>query len=114
MSYSTKAQFSTIRSAGFAAIDAAYANIGTALTERAVILSFKNATNGDVFISTNGTDNHLFFPANTYTIFDVKTNSPKSAGDLMFSIGTQFQIKDGPTASTSGTFYIEIVDAVYN
>jgi hypothetical protein len=114
MSYSTKAQFSTIRSAAVASIGAAYATIGSALTERAVILSFKNATNGDVFVSTDGTNNHLFFPANSFSVFDVKTNSPKFAGDLMFPVGTQFYVKDGPTAATTGTFYIEIVDAVYN
>lgn len=104
--YQDSASFGTIRSAGFASIGAAYAAIGSALTDRAVVITFKNNTNGDVFVSTDGTNDHLFFPANSFGVYDVRTNAP-TTNDLMFEKGTQFFVKDGPTAATSGTFYIE-------
>jgi hypothetical protein len=108
MVLSSAAQFDTIRSAGFASIGATYATIGTALTAPAVILVFKNATNGDVFVSTDGTNNHLLLPSNSFNVFDIRTNNMNLL-DYVFQVGTQFYVKDGPTASTSGTYYIEAV-----
>jgi len=108
MGLKSSAQFDTIRSLGVASIGAAYAAIGTALTAPAVILCFKNNTNGDVFVSTDGTHDHLLLPANSFTIFDIRTNNMNLL-DYVFPIGTQFYLKDGPTVATSGTFYIEVV-----
>lgn len=108
MAFIDRAEFDTIRSSGFAAIGAAYATIGTPLTERAVVLSFKNNTNGDVFVSDDGVNDKLFLPANSFTIFDIRTNAPNYT-NLVFPIGTQFYVKDGPTATTAGTFYIEVL-----
>lgn len=108
MSYIDRAVFDTIRSLGVAGIGAAYAVIGAALANRAVILTFKNATNGDVFVSTDGVNDNLLLPANSFNIFDIRTNAPNNT-DLLFPIGTQFYVKDGPTAPTTGTFYIEVL-----
>jgi hypothetical protein len=109
--YKNAATFDTLRSASSAAIGANYAAVGSALPSPAVVLTFKNATNGDVYISTNGVDNMLYLPANSFNVFDVRTNSP-TYNDLMFKEGTVFYAKDGPTASTLGTFYIEAVIVV--
>ena len=108
MGLSNAAQFDTIRSAGVASIGAAYATIGAALTAPAVILTFKNNTNGDVFVSTDGTNNHLLLPSNSFNVFDIRTNAMNLL-DYVFAVGTQFYVKDGPTVATSGTFYIEVV-----
>lgn len=108
MGLSNAAQFDTIRSLGVAGIGAAYATIGTALTRPAVIISFKNNTNGDVFVSTDGTNDHLLLPSNSFNVFDIRTNAMNLL-DYVFAIGTQFYVKDGPTAPTTGTFYIEVV-----
>ncbi len=102
------AYFDTIRSTTPASIGATFATIGTPLTTQAVCLIFKNQTNGDVLVSTDGTNTMLAFPANSYTVYDIRTNAPRNT-DLLFSIGTQFYVKDGTTASTTGTFYIEAV-----
>lgn len=106
--YKNAASFDTLRSASSAAIGANYTAIGSALPSPAVCLTFKNATNGDVYISTNGVDNMLFLPANSFNVFDIRTNSP-SYNDLMFREGTIFYAKDGPSASTTGSLYIEAV-----
>ena len=53
----------------------------------------------------------LFLPANSFNVFDIRTNSP-TYNDLMFKEGTQFYVKDGTTASSTGAFYIEAVIVV--
>lgn len=108
MSYLNRAKFEILKSAGTASIGASYATIGAPLTEPAVVITFKNQTNGDVVVSTDGTNDYLTFPANSYGVYDIRTNAPLTS-DFMFPKGTQFYVKDGTTASTTGTFYIEAI-----
>ena len=108
MSYNNKANFETLQSSAAAAIGASYAALGTPYTSRPVIITFKNNTNGDVIVSDDGVNDKLFFPAGSYTIYDIRTNSPNET-DLTLPLNLQFYVKDGPTASTTGNFYIEAV-----
>lgn len=102
------AAFDTLRSLGFAGMSGSYAVIGTPTTSVCAILNFKNFTNGDVIVSTDGVHDMLYIPSNSFSLYDIRTNSPRNT-DLLFSIGTQFFVKQGTTAATSGTFYIEII-----
>ena len=106
MAYSNKAFFDTLRSTTPASIGAAYATFGSVLTYATLIVCFKNYTNGDVYVSTDGTNDHLLIPANSYTVYDLRTNAPFNL-EYAFAIGTQFYVKDGPTAPTTGTFVLE-------
>lgn len=106
--YKNAAKFDVLRSISAASLTGSFAAVGVALPSPAVVLTFKNATNGDVIISTDGVNNMLFLPANSYNVFDIKTNGP-ILQDYMFKQGTVFYAKDGTTASTSGSFYIEAV-----
>lgn len=108
MSTKNRASFETLKSAAHTAIGASYATLGTALSAPAVVLTFKNQTNGDVLVSTDGTNDKLIFPANSFGVYDIRTNSPVNT-DLMFAEGTQFYVKDGSSAPASGTFYLEAV-----
>ena len=108
MGLSNAAQFDEIRSLSAAGIGAGYAVIGDPLESPAVILTFKNATDGDVFVSTDGVTDHLFLPSNSFNVFDIRTNAMNLL-DYVFAVGTQFWIADGPTVPTTGTFYIEVV-----
>lgn len=108
--YKDAAIFDQLRSLGFASIGAGYTAVGTPLSQRTVVIAFKNATNGDVVVSIDGTNDYLFFPASTYGVYDVRTNAPNFA-DFVFPIGTQFYVKQGPSAPGSGTFYIEALIA---
>lgn len=103
-----QASFDALRSAVPSAIGATYATIGTALPSEAVVLTFKNQTNGDVLVSTDGSTDNLALPANSFTVYDIRTNAPNNT-DFMFRKGTQFFVKDGTTASTTGTFFIEAI-----
>lgn len=109
--YKNAAQFDALRSVTPAAIGATYTACGNPLPSPAVLLSFKNQTNGDVVISTDGVTDMLYIPSNSFNIFDVRTNSP-TYNDLMFKEGTVFYVKDGSTVGTTGNFYIEVVLAV--
>lgn len=106
--FSYQAKFDTLRSAAHTSIGASYATIGSALPSEAVILTFKNQTNGDVLVSTDGTNDMLTLPANSFNVYDIRANAPNNS-DFLFRKGTQFYVKDGTTAAASGTFYIEAV-----
>lgn len=106
MSYSNAAVFDTLRSENV--IGATYTALGTAFTNRPVIVTFKNNTNGDVVISDDGVNDKLIFPAGSYTVYDVRTNSPQDT-DLTLPVRLQFYVKDGPNPSTTGTFYLEAI-----
>lgn len=107
MSYSNKAQFDTLRSHS-AAPGATYVALGSAFAYRAVCVTIKNATNGDVLVTTNSAEDELVFPAGSYSVYDIRTNAPKDT-DLTFPIGLQFYCKDGATPSTTGSIYVEAV-----
>lgn len=104
MSYNNAVVIETLRSES--TIGAAYTAVGTAYTNRVVVVCFKNNTDGDVVISDDGVNDKFFFPAGSYNVWDVRTNAPNQT-DLTLPINLQFYIKDGTTPSSSGTFYIE-------
>lgn len=106
MAYSNKAIFEELRSGTI--FGAAYAAFGSPYTNRVVVVTFKNNTDGDVVVSTDGVTDHKYFPAGSYEVVDVRTNAPNDT-DLSLPIGLQFYVKDGVTPSTTGTFYIEAV-----
>lgn len=108
MSWKNQASLETLKSATAAAITGTYSAVGTPLTAPAVVVSFKNGTNGDVLISTDGTNDKVYLGANSFTIYDIRTNAPQNA-DYFFAEGTQFYAKDGTTPATTGTLYIEAV-----
>lgn len=110
MTYSNEAAFDNLRSISGASITGSYATIGSSLSLPGLVLTFKNQTDGDVLISTNTSNDKLAFPSNSFGVFDVRTNAPSSL-NYMFAEGTQFYIKAGTSAPTSGTFYIEAVIA---
>jgi hypothetical protein len=108
MVYFNKASFAPYKTILPASIGATYAAAGTALANPAVVLTFINATNGDILVSTDATNDMLFLSANSFRVFDIRTNSGNLL-NFMFPKGTQFYVKDGTTVATTGAFYIEIV-----
>ncbi len=106
--YKNYSEWETIRSADTTAIGTSYADIGSTSAGPIIAAIFKNATNGDVFVTTDGSNNKLLIPANSYDAWDMQTNHMNfQENEAALPIGTQFSVKDGPTIGTSGTFYIE-------
>ena len=107
----SRAEFSPLRSLGFASISGVYANLGPALTVRCKVFKLTNQTDGDLIISTNGgIEDHIFMPAGTFTLYDVQTNTNSNKQDLtVFPIGTQFAVKQS-TAPTEKAIYLETIE----
>lgn len=102
------ALFDTLRTVAFGSITNSYAVLGSALTKNFRVLRIVNNTNGDMFLSTDGTNNQIFVPAGSFVLYDLSTNSQNIAQSdgLSLKIGTQFYVKYS-TAPTSGAIYIE-------
>jgi hypothetical protein len=101
------ARVDAVRSLGFASISGSYTPVGSALSHPAKIMRFVNYTNGDIFISFDGTTDNLFLPSNSFVLFDFTANSD-SDGDFRISNRTQIYVKQS-TAPTSGSVYVEMI-----
>jgi len=108
MGFKNAAKFDTLRSVAFGSITASYAIVGTSLAESAVAISFKNTTNGIIYLSTDGINDMVAIPPSWGAVYDIRTNAPNMA-DFLLSKGTAFLIKYSGSAPTSGSFYIEAI-----
>lgn len=98
--------FDTIRTVAFGSISGTYAAVGTSFTNPVRLICFTNNTNGDMFFSVDGVNNHLFVAAGSFKLFDLSTNKHTYAPWWVLAPGTQFYVKQS-TAPTSGAVYIE-------
>jgi hypothetical protein len=106
--FSNRAKFDTLRSVAAGSVTASYAALGTALGAPAVAVNFQNNTNGDVKVSLDGINDQLYLPANSYQVWDIRTNSPY-LGDYLIPQGTVFYVKQGTVVPATGAFYIEVL-----
>ena len=95
-----------IRTLAFGSISGSYAAVGGTLTQPVRLITFVNATDGDVFFSDDGVNNKLFLPAGTFKLFDITTNRFSLDSIWCFGVGTQFYVKQS-TAPSKGAVYIE-------
>lgn len=96
----------TIRSLAFGSISGSYATVGTATTQPIRLITFVNATDGDMFFSDDGIHNKLFLPAGTFKLLDLTTNRFGLDPIWCFAVGTQFYVKQS-SAPSRGAVYIE-------
>ncbi len=101
-------RFDALRSLAFGGISGSYATVGTPLTRNWRMFRITNNTDGDMFISADGTTDNLFVPKNGFVLYDMSTNAPSvsQSDTFVMGIGTQFYVKQS-TAPTSGAIYIE-------
>lgn len=101
------ARVDALRSVGFASITGSYTVLGSAFSHPARIFRIANNTNGDVFISFDGTTDNLFVPANSFVLYDISANDDP---DDRFRISnhTQLYVKLS-TVPTSGSVYLEMI-----
>lgn len=105
----TEARFDTLRTLGFGSITAIYQPLGSPVNHLWREWKLTNATNGNMLISFDGTNDNMFLPANSFTLFDITTNSNQNSSvGMTMSIGTQFLIKYS-SAPTSGAVYLEAI-----
>ena len=103
----TEARVDILRSLPFGSITTAYQPLGTSLGHNWRIWKITNTTDGDMFISFDGINDNLFVPANTFTLYDISTNSDQdSATALSMSVGTQYFVRYS-AAPTKGSVNLE-------
>jgi hypothetical protein len=111
----TQAIFDTMLTVAFGSITSSYATLGSPTSHAWSIFKITNNTNGDMLFSFDGTNNRIFVPANSFTLYDLSTNAaPVHVNDsLLLANGTQFYIKYS-TSPSSGAVWIEGVYAKGN
>lgn len=109
MAYGTKVAFEPVREIAFGSIGAAYTAVGTGLTDHARLIRFVNTMNTELYISLNGTTNHIRLAAGSFLIIDLASNKVRDDG-LFISIGTIFYVKQ-VSAPASGNLWIEVLYA---
>ena len=106
---SSRVFFEAIKTLGFAGIGAAYAPVGAPTTHEARIIKVSNNTEGDLYFTTDLTQDEMFLAAGSFTLYDLQTNNtPRTDAKFVFEIGTQFYVKQ-ITAPVSGAVYIECI-----
>lgn len=92
-----------IREIAASALTTSYQNLGGVFTRDAFRIWLTNNTNGDIYLTTDGSTNMMKLPAGGVRASDEKTN------DLRRLAGTQFQIKfDVVPGTPTGWFGLEV------
>lgn len=110
MAYGTRAAFEPVREVAFGSIGASYAAVGSAITDHARLIRIVNTTDAQVYISVDGTNNHIRMAANSFFILDFSANKVRDDG-LFLPVGTIFYAKRVSAAPTSGALWAEVVYA---
>lgn len=110
MAFGTRARFEAIKEAGFANILAAYSAVGTATTDHTRLITLHNTTDVEVYVSLDGSTNHLRMPSGEARVLDLTTNRVKDDG-LFIAEGTTFWVKRVAGAPGSGSFWVEVMYA---
>jgi hypothetical protein len=106
MAYGTRVKFSEIKELDFSGVSASYAAVGTPINEHTRLLSLQNGCDQDLYISFDGTTNHLRMAANSFKLLDLSANKVRDDG-LFLAVGTQVYVKEVSASVSSGTFWVE-------
>lgn len=109
MAYGTRVQFNPIGVVAFGSITSGYAAFGSPMPGHARIIRFCNSTDKDIYISADGTNDHLRIASNSFALFDFSTNRIQDDG-LFVQKGDQFYLKYAAAPST-GAAWIEVITA---
>jgi len=102
------AKFETIRSVVGTSLNVAYQAASVPLVFPASIFRLINTTNADIFLSTNGVNDHIFLAEASFVLYDVSTNRSIPEENLKIPALTQFYARTTGTI-TAGTLYIEVI-----
>ena len=111
MSVSVVAVPAVLQSIAHGSISNTFAPIGSAATSAIRMFRLINNTDGDMFISLDGVNNHFFVPAGSFVLYDLCTNREWAGRFFVLPIGTQFYISYS-TSPSKNSFYVELIYAV--
>ena len=101
----------TIRSVLFSSITNSYLALGLVFANQVRMMRIVNATDGDIFISLDGVNNHFFVPAGSFVLYDFTANKTTSSSTFVLPVGTQLYIKYS-SAPSKLSVYAECIYAV--
>ena len=110
MAYGTRVTFDPVRELAFGAFTATLTALGTPLTDNVRLISFSNSTDEDVYVSFDGTTNHLRLVGNSFKLLDLSANKVRDDG-LFLAAGIQINIAYESTLGTLGDFWAEVMYA---
>lgn len=102
------AKIDVLRSLAYTSTSSSYAAIGTPLAHPANAFRVINNTDGDMFISDDGTNDKLFLAAGSFVLYDVATNKVAPFNNLMQAAQTQFYVRQS-SAPSKGSIYVEVI-----
>ena len=105
---SSRAFFEPIRTIAFDAISAAYASVGAVSTREIRAFCISNNTQGDMYFTTDVTEDQIFLAAGSFKLYDLQANVGPCDDKFVFPVGTQFSVKQ-ITAPVSGSVYVELL-----
>ena len=106
-----RVRFETLRSLPFGSLSGAYTAIGSALTNPARLVKLTNDTDVNIFVSIDGTNDHIFIGPSSYALYDFGSNRTNLSGSLDIANGTRFFAREESAAATSGAVYLEVIYA---
>ena len=83
-----KAEWEAVRTVAFGSVGAPYAALGDPLANAATVLHIRSTLNKDVYLSFDGSTDHIYVGAGDLVVYDIGTNRYGS-GKLVVSKGTQ-------------------------
>lgn len=101
-------RFDPYRTTAFGAITGTFTPIGGPTTHLMRLMKIVNNTNADINVSFDGTTNNDFIPANSFSLYDLQTNT--QTNDYFYlADGTQVYINYNSGAPTSGAVYVIMI-----
>lgn len=110
MGYGTRVHFDPIREIDFSSVSGTYAAVGTPLGDFGRILDLNNGMDEDLYVSFDGTTDHLRVASNSFKLFDLSANKIRDDG-LFLPVGTQIYVKEVSASVTEGDFWVEVMYA---
>lgn len=110
MAFGTRVAFEAVRELDFGDISGTYAALGTPLTDNTRLITLSNSTNEELYISFDGTTDHMRIANNSFKLLDLSANKVRDDG-LFIAAGTQVYVKEVSSTPTSGSVWMEIMHA---
>lgn len=108
MASSAVVELDDLRSLLFSSISGSYVALGSPFEHIARLICITNNTDGDIFFSTDGTNDKLFVARNSFKLFDLTTNRAQDDTFFVFIKGTQFYVRRS-SVPTQGSVYLEVI-----
>lgn len=98
--------YDTRRSRDSSTFTGSYQTLGSAFAFPMTIVKIVNNSTVAVDISTDGSNDQDYIPANSFALYDLTGNSPSETGSIYVKYGTQFYVKG--TAGTGSVYLVAL------